>query len=78
VDDKEIARRISELTDEQRNVLYGLCEARHNQPGAPVVVYLKVDGEIAQALHEKELVWLLPENPTQAGARDDVYNYWRG
>jgi hypothetical protein len=77
MDDEEIAHRISELTDEQRNALYQLCAARHNQPGPKVVVYLPIDAEIAQALHDRELVWLLIIGQIQAGARDDVYNYWK-
>jgi hypothetical protein len=76
MDDQEIAQRIGELTDEKRNALYQLCQARRNQPGADVAVYVAMSAEIAQDLYDKDLVWLLVVDRRQAAVRHDVYRYW--
>lgn len=74
--EKEIAERIGKLTEEQRNGLYRLCEQRKskNKNGADVAVYEKVSADVAKALQQQDLVWLI--GSTSAAARHDVHKYW--
>jgi hypothetical protein len=77
MNDEEIAQKIQELTNEQKDVLYQLCDARRDQPGTDVAVYVVIAAEIARELHDKDLVWLLVVDRRQAAVRHDVYKYWR-
>lgn len=68
---QEIAGMIAKLTDEQRDEIYGLCEARRRKyrNGADVAVYETVSPDIAEALHQQNLVWLI--GSMLAAARHD-------
>ena len=73
MDNNEIARRISELTDEQRNTLYWLCEMRKlKDPDA--AVFEPIDDGVAEALSEQELIRRLF---SMAAATEHVYDYWK-
>ncbi len=76
VNAEEIARRIAALTDQQRGELFRLCEERKrkNKNGADVAVYETVDEDVAEALRDQDLVWLI--GSTLAAVRHDVYAYW--
>ena len=74
--EKEIAERIGKLTEEQRNGLYCLCEQRKrkNKNGADVAVYEGVSADVAKALQQQDLIWLIGSK--SAATRHHVYKYW--